>query len=55
MNIKYDGSFARVHAEGAKVAFSECKPGYLREVEGPDYGGSLEWKSWAREGEDGEL
>lgn len=38
MQERYDGFYARVAAE-ARVEFRECAMGYLREVEGPEYGG----------------
>jgi N-acetylglucosamine-6-sulfatase len=55
MHPRFDGFYASVHAE-TKVGFRECKPGYLREVEGPEYG-LLDLRSWVREsdGEAGEL
>jgi N-acetylglucosamine-6-sulfatase len=54
MQTRYDAFYARVHAEGAKVSFKECKLGYLREVEGPEYG-SPEWEDWVKEVNDREL
>jgi N-acetylglucosamine-6-sulfatase len=52
MDVRYDWFYASMHAEGAKVAFRECKAGYLKEVEGPDYG-SLDLKGlgWGGDGD----
>jgi len=37
MHPSYDGLYARIATE-AKVGFKECAAGYVKAVEGPEYG-----------------
>ena len=45
MHSRFD--YARVHEE-AKVGYRECKAGYLRELEGPEFE-LLDCHGWMRE------